>query len=514
MEKRKMKWGWLIAGGVVLLLVVLMVSSSQARKNAPLAVEAMALQPGRVTATISASGYIEAADFVELRTTTNGLVDKVLVKAGDTVRAGQSLVSLDSRAARSQYDQAVASVDLAQAQMNQLMARSSSSKSNVTLQLEQAQAGLDSARSRLKELERGPSQSVLTQSESAYKQAKLAREEAEKDYARMRDLYAQGAIPKAQLEASESKLASARSQEEVTRQQFESVKAGPTDAELTAARSQVTQAETALELAQIGSNSRKDDESAAQARLRQAKAQYDAAKEALDSSLIKAPLDGKVLSVPAQSGASAVAGQIMVTVGRPGGLVARVSVDEVDVIRLRNGMPASINTDASAEPFLGQVTFVAPQGVSSASQSGQSSSNSGATFEVEVAVQTGFDLLRPGMTVDVEIEVASKDAAALVPIQAVIEEERGGERGRFVYLVKNGKAFRTPVELGLSNESMAEVVSGVGPRDMVVTGDYEAFKKLTDGATVTVKGQEGKKGSFRPGQRPGGGAIGGRRGRP
>lgn len=492
MSKKRKRLGLWAAGAAVVLVIVLWMGLGRSNKSAPVMVEASVLKPGLVVATISAPGVIEAADRVEMRTTTNGLVDRVLVKAGDKVKAGQPLVSLDSRAARSQYDQALASVELAQAQLNQLMTKSTSAKTNVVLQLEQAEAGLKSARARLHELEKGASPSVLAQAESAYAQARLARESAEKDYERMKDLYDQGAIPKAQLEASEAKLAGARAQENAAQQQYETVKNGPTDAELTAARAQVTQAQTAYELAQIASFSRKDDEAAAQARLRQAKAQLEAASEALDSTVLRSPIDGEVLSVPVQSGIAVIAGQLMATVGQSGGLVARVEVDEVDVVRLRNGMTAAINTDASMEPFRGTVTFVAPQGQLAAGSSG----SSGATFEVKLTVETGLDVLRPGMTVDVEIEVASKEASAVVPLQAVVEEERDGRRERFVYVVKDGKAKRTAVELGLSNESVAEIVSGIDPQDLIITGDYEAFKRLSDGAAVAIKGQAPKKGSL------------------
>lgn len=502
MEKRKKKWGWLAAGAALALLVIMSIVSRQARKNAPIVVEAAALAPGRVVSTISAPGTIEAADYVELHATSSGFVDKVFVKAGDLVRAGQPLVSLDDRALRSQYETALANVDLAQVGLDQLTAKSPSMKTSAALQLEQAEANLVSARIHLRELQNGASKAVLTQAESAYRQAKLAREQAEKEYQRLGVLYDQGAITKAQLEAAEAKLDAARAQEDVTGQQYEAVKAGPTEAELAAAKAQVKQAETTWELAQIATQSRNGDEKSARARLRSAKAQLDMAKKALDDAVLNAPFDGTVLSIPVQSGGLVGTGQLVATVGRPGGLIARVKVDEVDVVRLKTGMPSSINTDASQEPFKGQVTFVSPQGVTVPG----ASSGTGSTFEVEITVRTGLDMLRPGMTVDVEIETAASDAAAVVPLQAVIEEETGGQRERFVYVVKDGKASRTSIKLGVSNESIAEVLSGVGPNDLVVTGDYEAFKRLTDGMAVTVKGQAPPKsaagGSRGRGRRP------------
>lgn len=486
MEKRGKRWIWWVGGATVLLIVIGISTARRAGRAMPVTVEAAPLQGARIVASVAGTGTLEAADFVDLRAGTSGLVDKVLVKAGDVVKGGQPLVSMSARLAQSQFDQARASVDLARSRLNQFLTRSSNSNDTASLQQKQAEAQLKSARARLDELEKGPSTTAITQSESAYKQAVLNRQEAEADYARMKDLFDQGAVPRAQLEAAKARLESAQSQEEAARQQLATVKAGPTEAELSAARSQVSQAEAALELAQIAVASRDDEESAARATLRQAEAQLASAKEDLENAVIRSPMAGQVLSVQAQEGATVAPGQMLVTVGRPGGLIARVKVDEMDVVQIREGQKALINSDALADrSFSGSVTFVAPQGINAGA--------GGSTFEVEVAVEESGTALRPGMTVDVEIEVDSRQAKTAVPLLAVIEEESNGQRGRYVYVVRDSVAHRVPIELGLSNDTMAEVISGVEPQDLVVTGDYEAFKKLTDGAPVLVKGQPSRK---------------------
>lgn len=500
--KKKKRWIWWAAGAAVaVILVIILTGAGRARTNAPVTVEASKLKPATISVTISGTGTIEAAEFVEMRASTNGLIDEVLVRSGDTVQAGQPLVKMTARLAQSQYDQAVASVDVARAQMNQLMARSGNSNNSAVLQLRQAEAQLQSAKARLAELERGSSATVLAQAEASFKQAVLSREEAEKDYERMKDLYDQGAVAKAQLEAAKAKLESAKSQEKAASQAWQSAQAGPTETELAAARAQVAQAQTALELAQIGVATRGDEEASARAKLRQAEAQLASAREELENAVLRSPFSGKVLSVPAQSGASVTAGMLLVTVGRPGGLVAKIAIDEVDVVRLRNGMEGRINTDAAMDrSFAGTVTYISAQGTA------LSNGSTGATFEVHVAVQEGLEVLRPGMTVDVEIEVERKNAGIAIPLQAIIEEEMNGARNRYVFVVKNNVARRMEISLGLSNETMAEIISGITADDMVITGDYGALKQLTDGAQVVVnerKGPNGKRGNGGPGG-PGG----------
>jgi membrane fusion protein (multidrug efflux system) len=72
----------------------------------------------------------------------------------------------------------------------------------------------------------------------------------------------------------------------------------------------------------------------------------------------------------------------------------------------------------------------------------------------------------------------------LVPEQAVVP--MGDEA--FVFRVVDGKAAMVKVVIGQRKDGEAEVVSGLGPADVVVTGGQA---KIRDGAPVTVINQGG-----------------------
>jgi HlyD family secretion protein len=50
------------------------------------------------------------------------------------------------------------------------------------------------------------------------------------------------------------------------------------------------------------------------------------------------------------------------------------------------------------------------------------------------------------------------------------------EGGRFAYLVKDGVAVRTPVQLGATSISSVEILSGAKPGDKIVISGTDTFK--------------------------------------
>lgn len=81
----------------------------------PVPAEVITAQAGPVTAVLEAPGAVQARDRIVLSSQINGFVREVRVRAGNTVAAGQVLVTLDSRDADSQRAGAQAGIEEAQA---------------------------------------------------------------------------------------------------------------------------------------------------------------------------------------------------------------------------------------------------------------------------------------------------------------------------------------------------------------------------------------------------------------
>ena len=86
-------------------------------------------------------------------------------------------------------------------------------------------------------------------------------------------------------------------------------------------------------------------------------------------------------------------------------------------------------------------------------------------------------LATPGHTADSLSFVL--DDAVLMPKAAVL----GSRNAAIAYVVRDGKAVRTPIRLGHENGTKVQVLEGVGDGDAVVVTGHGA---LSDGALVEV----------------------------
>jgi HlyD family secretion protein len=74
---------------------------------------------GEIDDTLEVTGDLMALDTVNLSAKTAGRVTDVLVREGDTVRAGQTLITLDETEAESQVRATGAAISAAQARLSQ-----------------------------------------------------------------------------------------------------------------------------------------------------------------------------------------------------------------------------------------------------------------------------------------------------------------------------------------------------------------------------------------------------------
>jgi membrane fusion protein (multidrug efflux system) len=85
----------------------------------------------------------------------------------------------------------------------------------------------------------------------------------------------------------------------------------------------------------------------------------------------------------------------------------------------------------------------------------------------------------PGAFVRARVLVDVRESAPSLPTSAIFEVEGSPH----VYVVREGKARRIPVQLGLEGETRTEIVGGLGPEDQVVTqGDHD----ITEGMPLAT----------------------------
>jgi HlyD family secretion protein len=94
------------------------------------------------------------------------------------------------------------------------------------------------------------------------------------------------------------------------------------------------------------------------------------------------------------------------------------------------------------------------------------------------------------MTCRVEIGVGSSSALPAVPIQAVLNEQVADSRDRaksanYVFVVRQGKAKKTAVELGQADDASQEIIGGIAVGQSIVIGPARVLRELHDGDLVT-----------------------------
>lgn len=219
-----------------------------------------------------------------------------------------------------------------------------------------------------------------------------------------------------------------------------------------------------------------DQERAAKARYEQAEAALALARSQLENATITAPVSGVVAAVPVQVGQTVSPGVPVATIVSMDRVKIKLNVPEKDVVHLKEGQEVKVRVASlKGKEFTGKLASLAPAADARTR-----------SFLGEVTLENSGYELKPGMFAEVELATETRKGVVVVPQNAVLVE---GDK-HVVYVVRGNKAERREVKLGLSNDEVVEVISGLKEgEDLVVTGqDY-----LEDGAPVSVEGRgEGK----------------------
>lgn len=173
---------------------------------------------------------------------------------------------------------------------------------------------------------------------------------------------------------------------------------------------------------------------------------------------LTAPISGVVTAVNVQPGSPVGPGAVAppFTIEDPNALQVVAPISEISIAQVHLGQTVAVTADAlPGETFRGTVAQIAPAGTTSQGV---------ATFNVTVDVHQPGDL-RPGMSSDVAVRVASLHHVLLVPNEAL----SGYGASASLQVVTHGKLQRRHVVMGLSNASDTQILSGLKAGDEVVT---------------------------------------------
>jgi HlyD family secretion protein len=366
------------------------------------------------------------------------------VNEGERVARGQFLLQIDPKSLRTRVDSGAASLQAAQTS------------------LEQLRQGVETARAQL--------------------------DQAQKNLARQRDLWAQ------QLTTRES----------------------------------LEKAENDVRVAESAQHERERQADAQKARIDQERAGLESARYDLSKVRIESPIDGIVTRRNIQEGETAVigtmnnAGTVLLTLADMSVIQAEVEVDETNIPRVQLGQNAKISIDALPDKtFKGHVTEIGNSPI----QTTNTGTTQATNFKVVVVVDEPIPEVRPGFTCTADITTATRQhvtsvpipavavrelvydangqivkepinkrrrrgaAAAVEPVAAAAELKPGQTRKETegVYVVRSGRVEFVPIKIGISGDKFFEVLQGLKPGDEVVTGPYNSVRSMGDGDTVKIE---------------------------
>lgn len=210
--------------------------------------------------------------------------------------------------------------------------------------------------------------------------------------------------------------------------------------------------------------------------LREAYLQRDKLYEQLEDYTIKSPISGTVVTknkkagekIEGGAGASSGDSNVLAVIYDMSSLCFQLDVDELDVKKVKVGQEVVVTADAvEGKVYSGVVENV--------SVNGTIGTNVVTTYPVKVRIQDFDDNLLPGMNVEATITVDKAENAIAVPVNAI-------NRGNTVY-IKGEKTddkdmapegFKTVhVEIGISNDNFAEIISGLSEGDVVYVTPVE-----------------------------------------
>ncbi len=235
--------------------------------------------------------------------------------------------------------------------------------------------------------------------------------------------------------------------------------------------------------------------------LLQAQATLDKAQERLDKTVFRSPIDGIATSVDIKQGETAISGSTnisgsnLITLADPSSILIEVQVDEADIANIMIGQQADIFAVAFPDDALkGEVQSIA-------TTAKRAQGRQGLSFKVKILLSDSNTIaVRPGMSCRAEIFTQSKSKTIAVPSESVIfakqekhnedDDEATEENIDHVFVLVDGKAVKRSVELGISNDRLQEVTSGIEVGDKVIIGPARALGKLKDSQSVKVTDKE------------------------
>lgn len=457
-------------------------ASLAATRPVPLAAgQVVAVMRGTVVATVTASGNAEARSTVaqSLASGASGTVEKIYVHTGQRVTKGQRLLVVDDGDARDAVDNAESDLRSAQAQLQ------TATRGRTLAEQQQDQASVASAETSVKNARTSLDGAEDTADLDAKQQDQLVHRAKEALDDAEDATYATDDAKDAAVTQAETSYLQARQGRDATklkdRQSVASAKGQVSSAQRTLASQQAT-------VAVNDQPADTDTVASAQTAVDKDEVALEQAKATLAATTLRASLAGTVGTISAVQGqsssgssGSAASSSTSTSSGTAGstgstgsssagsssssaGLVeildaahlqVTADVAEADIVKVKNGQPATVVFAASNKTVQGKVSAI---------DTTSTVTNNVVEYGVTITLDASAASLRVGQTATVTVTTGTRQDALSIPTSALT---KAGDRYT-VLRRANGADSTVEVQTGLVGTTDTEITSGLAEGDEVV----------------------------------------------
>ena len=232
------------------------------------------------------------------------------------------------------------------------------------------------------------------------------------------------------INAAENAVRSAEGSLKQTQDQLVLKKAGPRAADVLLYRAQVQEAQASIELIQ----------------------------DQIGDSILVAPQDGIITEINGEVGEVVSSTAAFLSIIATDNFEIKSNISEVDIAKVKIGDEVKITFDAfgTDKIFKGKIMEIDPA---------QTEISGVIYYKITATFIGNAEVVKPGMTANLDIMTAKRDNALMIPFQALKEKDDQ----KYAQVLENGTARDVFVEVGLRGDVNLEIINGLTEGQKVVT---------------------------------------------
>lgn len=424
----------------------------------PTAVPVTVPEKGNLSSDFTEQGTVTPKESITITAPETGTVQTVFFQEGRQVKAGDSLLKIDTSDGMDTLEDQLKALEI---QREQLKIGGETAKNQTISAREQLRRQLLELQGQYDTVygAGGTMESQLTSAESS-------RDLTLREYENGKELFEAGILSQMELDALKVKLDSAEQALAAVKAAYSPEAKARMQQMLTSCKAQITALDAGSGLS--------DDNTAQQEK--GLLLQMDRLKKDMTEKPTAAPFDGIVWELLVTEGQPVAKDQPVATLYRNGVFKLQVPMLTQDAAILKVGDDAVCRLPDGTE-FPAKITFISPVARDTLSTIGLSESR--CTVELEADGLPAW--AGAGFQADVSFSVSLAENVLSIPTGCIVPTPDGGSA---VYLLEDGKSRLVPVEKGIQSNGRTEIKSGLTGSERVIESPYD--NKIKEGMRITA----------------------------